>query len=261
MLELTWFGNATLKAATGTTSIVFDPFQTRNSSLPPLQEGDLEDVAGILVTHGHFDHCADVPRFARALGKRVFATNVLARELVHRRDLGATDVVEVACERPFRLGALSITPYRATHVRLDAALLATTLLRLGLPSRRRLARRLPAFLAEHLHAPEVSCTAFLVDDGAQSLFHLGSLGLDPGVAYPRGPDLLALPLQGNSRIAWKGLETVERLRPKTVILHHIDDAFPPLSRTIDPRPFMALLHKRFPAIRVFVPWHRVPFVV
>lgn len=72
--ELQWFGQAAFKLTTETGKvIVVDPFLRKNPKTPA-QWKDLEKLGKvdlILVTHGHFDHTADVAELARLTGAKV----------------------------------------------------------------------------------------------------------------------------------------------------------------------------------------------
>ncbi|MCR4951559.1 MAG: hypothetical protein K6A40_09585, partial [Solobacterium sp.] len=63
--------------------------------------------------------------------------------------------------------------------------------------------------------------------------------------YPEGADLLILPFQGRSDIDSFGEQIIRRLKPKTVLLDHYDDAFPPMSGTVETASFEALLKDRY----------------
>ncbi len=72
--ELQWFGQAAFKLITESGKvIVIDPFLVKNPKTPEaLKDLDkLGKVDLILVTHGHFDHTADVPALAEKTGAKV----------------------------------------------------------------------------------------------------------------------------------------------------------------------------------------------
>ncbi len=72
--ELQWFGQAAFKLTTDSGKvIVIDPFLTKNPKTPE-EFKDLKKLGKvdlILVTHGHFDHTADVQALASMTGAKV----------------------------------------------------------------------------------------------------------------------------------------------------------------------------------------------
>jgi L-ascorbate metabolism protein UlaG (beta-lactamase superfamily) len=71
-IELTWLGHGSWAIDTGRYKLLLDPFLD-DSPTAPLKSSQAEaDV--ILVSHGHFDHCADVAKIAARTGATVAAT-------------------------------------------------------------------------------------------------------------------------------------------------------------------------------------------
>ena len=69
--ELTWLGHGSWSIASGGTKILLDPFLD-DSPTAPVKSGDVE-ADFILVSHGHFDHVADVAPIAKRTGATVVA--------------------------------------------------------------------------------------------------------------------------------------------------------------------------------------------
>ncbi len=69
--EITWLGHSCFSLETGDSTVLVDPFL--NDS--PVAPAKADDVAAdcILVTHGHFDHVADVASIALRTGATVVA--------------------------------------------------------------------------------------------------------------------------------------------------------------------------------------------
>jgi L-ascorbate metabolism protein UlaG (beta-lactamase superfamily) len=68
-ITLTWLGHATWLVETRTHSILLDPFLD-DSPTAPLRSTDVNPDT-ILVSHGHFDHVADVAKIAKRSGAQV----------------------------------------------------------------------------------------------------------------------------------------------------------------------------------------------
>lgn len=86
-----WLGTAGFEIISGSTSILVDPYLTRNPKARPVQPLGPEDLAhagAVFLTHGHFEHTYDVPRLAGISDAPVYASPTvcasLAADLVDR---------------------------------------------------------------------------------------------------------------------------------------------------------------------------------
>jgi len=72
IMKLTWLSHASWLIEFGSLRVLLDPFFTDNPAAQ-VQADDLEDVTHVLVSHGHFDHVADVGSIAKRCGASVIA--------------------------------------------------------------------------------------------------------------------------------------------------------------------------------------------
>ncbi len=91
--ELRWLGHGTWSIRTGTTHIILDPFLD-DSPVAPVKAGDVP-ADYILVSHGHFDHVADVEKIAKRTRATVVANfeicqwfNAKGVEKTHAMNIG-----------------------------------------------------------------------------------------------------------------------------------------------------------------------------
>ncbi len=77
-IKITWLGHATfiVQGPDGKRYLI-DPFITDNPSCPD-DKKDVGEIDGILVTHGHMDHIADLVSIAKSTGAPVIAMVELA---------------------------------------------------------------------------------------------------------------------------------------------------------------------------------------
>ncbi len=251
MIKLTWYGNASVRIDASDTGIVIDPYITRNPELPKLRPENISDVSGILVTHGHFDHAESLPYFSEETGVKIYLSPETAANLKKNQGMDDGKFVIPDYSQALGIGSLNVTMLRGRHIRFDGKLIMKTLFR-SLFSPVRLYRIGKAPF------PEGRTVTWVIEGAGVRFLHLGSLGLDPGEEYPEGADILSLPLQGHSRIHEMAFEIIEKIKPQKVFLHHFDDAFPPISSTIDPLPLVRMLDRNHPEIDVMVPEYGVP---
>ena len=65
--------------------------------------------------------------------------------------------------------------------------------------------------------------------------------------------MLILPYQGTSDLVSAACSIIDRIEPRSVLLDHFDDAFPPVSRQIDTKPLRKVLKERYPDLPVVKP--------
>ena len=251
-MKLRWFTTAAFTLAEGDATLAFDPFL----GLPlgrrwPEGKGEaFRSVSAVFVTHGHLDHILEIPTLLSGSRALIYATRTPCRTLARHgaaadrlREIRPGDTVDVG---PFRVRA-----YPGRHCKFDGPLIRQTLLS---PRLRRHFFRALRLLRYAVTYPERGETLFYeVTAGTKRVQVMGSLGLVSDEDYPTGADALILPYQGRSDLVTCGRAIVERLQPKAVYLDHWDDSFPPLTATVDTKPFCDLLQSRGIPCRALTP--------
>ncbi len=98
--ELTWLGHGSWKIAVADTTILLDPFLD-DSPTAPVKADDVEADA-ILISHGHFDHVADLVKIAKRTGA-VVVSNFEICEWASARGVEST--------QPMNLGGSVAMPW------------------------------------------------------------------------------------------------------------------------------------------------------
>ena len=83
--ELTWLGHGSWLITTGDHTLLLDPFLD-DSPTAPVKASDVS-TDYILVSHGHFDHVADVVPIARRTGALVVTVFEIAEWLKQRHQV------------------------------------------------------------------------------------------------------------------------------------------------------------------------------
>jgi len=248
-LNITWFGTATISYTQDDRTILFDPFLGWNTELRCFAPGELPDCNRIFITHGHFDHILDAPGII-AKGKACISCSQTAAQ--HLKDLGVKrDRINIIVPgQKIEEGPFTIRVLAGKHIVFDWPLIATTVFNVRMM---RHVKNLLRILRASAKCKEGQSLVYDIECGGRQMLHFGSFNLADGETYPEGADVLIMPFQGRSDMGTYALAVAAKLKPKAVFLHHFDDAFPPISRTVDTAEFVRQAAKAFPSMKIIVP--------
>ncbi len=249
-MKITWYGTASLLIEYGEDRILIDPFLTLKGARnhPSLLSYIKED--SILITHGHIDHLYSIPKIMDNSDATVYCSATPANTL-EKRGVDSDQIVIVRPGDRLTFGSIQVKILQGKHIQFDKKLIRHTL------ANPRLFTHLAnlAFLSfNHPRYKEGQETlAYQIEAGGKVILVLGSLDLDPQTEYPKYVDMLVLPYQGATDLITPTLSIIEQIEPRTVLLDHFDDAFPPISREIDTKPLKKVLTEQFPELPVVKP--------
>ena len=240
-MKVTWYKTASLLLETPELRIVFDPYlqfpKPDKKLLVPFRSAQI-----VFITHGHFDHIADIPKIYENLPVRIYGTEAPLARLV-KKGMPSDKLRHIAPGYIRSFGDVKVTAYAGRHCRFDRTLIQETA---GNWEFFRDPKALAQLLRMNLQYQEKDETLFYeCRQGEKRLQIMGSLALRDEVKYPTGADLLILPFQGRSDLNEYAMQFVERLQPKAVCLDHYDDAFPPITRGISTWEFETAVADRF----------------
>ena len=249
-MKITWFGTASLQLETDRDCILIDPFICYRGAENRQWITDYLQKENILITHGHYDHLASIPKILDFSEATVYCTDTPAQTL-EKKGMDPDLLVAIQPGTELLFGDMKVKVWKGTHVKFDKPLIRHILFS---PRMLRYFYRIPQLLHGIMAYPEGGETvAFEISWERKKIFVLGSMGLDPNTVYPEDIDLLVLPYQGTSLLVSTALSILEKLHPKAVLLDHFDDAFPPISRKEDTKPLKKALELRYPHVKVVKP--------
>ena len=259
-MRIKWYGTATLLIEGGGSRILIDPYLRQyNKKLLPVPIEEAVSADAIFITHPHLDHFSQVGAFMGGNVKNVYVSEngiALAKKNGFYNELMAP----LSAGAQVTVGDITVRTYRSRHCKFDAA----TVLGIAFSPRTYLHSIHTAALLKgmknykitdgDIYALEISC-------GGKSIVVLGSAGMEEGVDYPAGADLLVFPYQGRTRMHKYMLPFLQTFRPKAVMLDHFDNAFPPFTHRVNTSKFLPTVSAECPSVKAFVPaeneWYEI----
>ena len=251
-MRLKWYGTATMLIEQDGTQLLFDPFLSLNPNAFKPSIDELSKIDNILVTHGHLDHIVDIPAILNhGDGEtKVYCTasprETLISKGIEERKIRPITPGDVLIIRPFEVHIM-----KGKHIVFDKRLIMKTFFS---PRVFRNWSNFRYLLNENKICSEAGETVIYdIRVRDERVLLLGSLNLDENTEYPKGADLLILPLQGRSDVSKYAMHIIDRLQPKKVLLDHFDDSFPPISSAVKTEQFVLLMKNEYPDVTVICP--------
>jgi len=248
-MEITWYGNAGIAIQAGNASVIFDPFLKYENPGFSNTLSDFDRYDRIFITHGHLDHLATVPDLVKNTNKKVYCTKVPAQALLKHK-VNRVNISEIKAYDVIKIEDMKIIVYPGKHIRFELGIILKTLFSPRIIKYRKNLKIIMELNREYREDDET--VAYLVEQGTERVFILGSCGLRNGIKYPENVDLLVVPLQGSTRIVGIAEKLVKRINPGKIVLDHFDDSFPPVSGFMDPEKFVRVIKGQY-NIEVIVP--------
>ncbi len=226
-MELTWLGTAGFIVKSKLGEIVFDPFLSRGKGqTSPFGPDSFQNSQALFVGHGHFDHTFDIPKIAENSDLKIFAPG-LTRQILNIRGVPSHRLIHTNTKE-ILFQSFKIRSFHSSHVKFDMPLVLDTIKRCGVMG------CLQA-CGLGLAYPKGLVQTYLFEVEGKKILYMSSAGAkeDELLMYRKlEVDYFLAPLQGHSSIQEIAAKQTIIIQPKTVIPHHHDDFFPPLSQNI-----------------------------
>ncbi|MDP7019453.1 MAG: metal-dependent hydrolase [Pirellulaceae bacterium] len=108
MTAITWLGHGSWQITTDEHSVLLDPFLD-DSPTAPVKAAEVA-ADHILVSHGHFDHIADVSAIANRTGAAVVAIHEIAEWLTNKHGVQNVTGMNLGGEIDLPFGRVKMTP-------------------------------------------------------------------------------------------------------------------------------------------------------
>lgn len=250
-MKITWYGTAAIKLEENGEVILIDPFSRINPKLERPSMEEFGDADIILNTHPHFDHLYHAPSILKRTNAIIYGSKTM-RETLKNRGVNTEKKVKIISDYDaIKTRETSIIVYPAKHCENDVLTRARVLPRaISTFQMRR------GWTIEEVHKKfplGKDVFAYKIKTEEKNLLIFGSSGVNENMSLLEEIDILIWPYQGREDMAEYSLEMIQKINPRTVILSHFDDAFPPITTEMDTKKFVDLMKKKRPDIKVIIP--------
>ena len=230
MTTITWYGTFSLKLRNDNDTILFDPFIRFDKRLDKNFKNNFYNVKDIFITHGHIDHTMDLVDLYKDKDVLIHTTICPYNRLLSD-GISKDKLVKINYNDKFKVGKIDIKVIKGRHIKFDYKLVLDTLFNKNVIKYH---SNLPIIIKNHLKCHENGETVcYFVKTDNKKLLFMGSMALDKNTIYPKNVDYLILAYQGRSDLDKKIVPIIDKIKPKSIILSHFDNSFPPVSKDVD----------------------------
>ena len=256
-MEVKWYGTASVSIEHEGTKILFDPFIRMNKKVKPLiTVDDYKGADAIFTTHGHFDHIWSYPEIAKNDPAPFYATKTPV-ETLKKFGIEEKRLHTVKPGDKIQIGNMTVKVFQAKHVKIDLKYILSVI-----PLCVVLCPKI--FYIEYLNkkCPEnKENLGYEIECDGKRVFLMGSFGTVPYETYPTDCDMLVLPYGGCTRVPEITAPFIKNMMPKSILITHYDNSFPPATRRMDAEGLKDIVEKQYPGMKVYVPEEFKPYKV
>lgn len=231
-MKLRWLLTAAFEILTDNFKILFDPWISRPpKAIPQLktQLSDLRDANAIFLSHGHFDHSADIPEIVKNTDTKVYCSKQIKNVFLKELKVDEKNLVEIQPSQIIEFQPdLKVTVIKSQHIQFDEFVVKKfELLRTEKLSddMKNISERSSKYVMGDVFG-------FLMEfSKGKKVVHFGSGGYfeEELKKLPNDIDIFLAPVAGRGDVDKVIAKMANIFKPKMIIPHHYDDFIPPVT--------------------------------
>ncbi|MHA1792591.1 MAG: MBL fold metallo-hydrolase [Promethearchaeota archaeon] len=233
MIELKWLLTAGFELHSQNYKILIDPYISRPKNAIPQLNTTIADIKGaqaIFLSHGHFDHAFDLPEILKETETKLYCSKQARKMLIEEFKVSENNIQAVNAGDSLEFEPdFKVKVIKSKHIRFNASLILKKIFKGDIFKVKKLTGLSSRELLKWKKG-DVFGYLFQFNDG-RKLLHFGSGGYikEEIAKLPNDIDYFLAPVAGRTNSDECLARLAGLFNPKTIIPHHYDDFFPPIS--------------------------------
>ncbi|MHA2087691.1 MAG: MBL fold metallo-hydrolase [Promethearchaeota archaeon] len=230
-MKLKWLLTAAFEVYSESFKILFDPWISRPKDATPQLVTNIRDIKNydaIFLSHGHYDHSADIPEIVKGTETKVYCSPQVGELFIKDFGVNKQNIVKIQPAQTIEFQPeFRVTTIRSQHIQFDEPILKLfELLKSTNQSDTKIkTEKSPEFILGDVFG-------FLMEfSNGKKLVHFGSGGYyeEELKNLPSNIDIFLAPVAGRTDVDKVIAEMANIFKPKMIIPHHYDNFLPPVT--------------------------------
>ncbi len=232
-MKIKWLLTAGFEILTENNKILIDPYISRpKNAVPQLKTkiSDLKNANMVFLSHGHFDHAFDLPEILKDTNIKLYCSKQVEEMLINDHKVDKNNIQSVKGGDILNFDPdFKVTVVKSKHIKFNSSLILKKIFSGKVFKTKKMTG---SGLREVFKWKKGDILGFLFEfNNGKKLLHFGSGGYfkEEIDKLPKEIEYFLGPVAGRSDVDKVLAKLTGLIKPKTIIPHHFDDFFPPIS--------------------------------